>query len=156
MFTIERRGKKHERGVYTKEDTSAINALLEVLSPKRSRILTTRDFLILHEDPNDVLVVARANDSNRIIGMAFLSFKTIPSQGLVACVDDFVILPDWQKQGIGAVLDEELRLCALEEGAEKIILTSNPKRKEANHFYKNRGYVKKGTTNMYVLDLMVE
>lgn len=82
---------------------------------------------------------------NRLIAMATLTIVELFS-GKKAWVEDVVVLPEFQNQGIGKKMMEFLLHFAEEKKVKQILLYSNPKRVAAHQLYKKIGFLEKEST----------
>jgi len=94
-----------------------------------------------------LLLVARADESGRILGALTLIVYRVPT-GVRARIEDVVV--DESARGLG--IGEALTLRALElaraAGADGVALTSHPRREAANRLYQKLGF-KRWETNLY-------
>lgn len=86
-----------------------------------------------------------AEDGGKVIGTATVSFRGVPSHGLVAFIDDVVVCPSCRRKGIGTALSKHCIQVAKERNACRVELASNPSRKEANDIYEKLGLKKQDT-----------
>jgi GNAT superfamily N-acetyltransferase len=96
------------------------------------------------------LFIARYPDLlDPIVGMLTLVIYRVPS-GICAHVEDMVV--DKKKRGLGiaSALMQTALLQATETGANRLVLTSHPRRKAANELYKKLGFTA-WDTNLYYL-----
>jgi ribosomal protein S18 acetylase RimI-like enzyme len=110
---------------------------------KRSRLLVVRDLHV----PLSPLDSSHPNPHHCIIAMATL----VPRRQLMGhfgFVEDVVTHPAYEGRGIGTLVNKRLIEEARRLGMKHIDLTSNPKRKAANHIYQKLGY-KRRYTNVY-------
>lgn len=96
-----------------------------------------------------------ASEDGRVVGTATVSFRAVPSFGLVAHVDDVVVDEDCRGRGVGRELMKHIEKRARRRGCKIIELTSRPSREEANRLYGRLGY-RLRETNPYFLDLREE
>lgn len=96
-----------------------------------------------------------ASEEGRILGTATVSFRAVPSFGLVAHVDDVVVDKDCRYRGVGQMLMDHIEKRARRRGCEGIELTSRQSRPAANRLYRRLGY-RLRDTNSYFLDLREE
>jgi GNAT superfamily N-acetyltransferase len=83
---------------------------------------------------------------DRIVGsFALLIMDNLAHQGARSgVIEDVVVDPQWQGQGIGtAMMRHALRLCG-EKGCYKVALSSNIKRERAHAFYESLGFERHG------------
>ena len=105
-------------------------------------------------DPNAVArvlesgaLVLLARYEGKIVGMATLVVATVLT-GTTAHVEDVVVDAEYRGRGIGERLMKELMSRARAEGAEAMVLTSDPSREAANRLYQRLGFAL-GGTNYY-------
>lgn len=130
---------------YTPEQFEEIKTLIGVLS---SHCTLTEEMLA------DTVANARLYalcDDNRIIGCATLSVFYSPT-GKKASIEDVVVLPEYQGQGLGRRLMEHIIEEAKTLAPISLHLTSRPTRVAANILYRNLGFLPK-ETNCYVMKL---
>ena len=126
-------------------DITTINHLLCELTG-REYAITTDDLQKMLDDRNSQLFIATAD--NKTIGMASLGTYLAPT-GHKAWIEDVVVLPQMQGQGIGRKLIEHIidfvnhhmTPCSL-------MLTSHPSRIAANGLYRSVGFEQRNT-NVY-------
>jgi ribosomal protein S18 acetylase RimI-like enzyme len=100
-------------------------------------------------DPDCALFVARIDGA--IVGcLTLVTFRTPSAQK--AWIEDVIVDDDVRGQGIGEALNRAAIALAAERGADKIDLTSQPKRAAANRLYQRLGFVQR-ETNVYRLKL---
>lgn len=100
---------------------------------------------------NAHLLLVRDRDANRIAGTCCLvSYTTLIRRH--ARVEDVVVDADYRGQGIARKMVEMLLAKAKELGVDKVELTSNPSRVEANALYKSMGF-QQVETNVYRYNL---
>jgi GNAT superfamily N-acetyltransferase len=63
-----------------------------------------------------------------------------------AVVDDVVVAPDRQGQGIGSAMIHDAMTRARQRGCYKLMLSSNLRRDRAHRFYKKLGFVQHGVS----------
>lgn len=88
-----------------------------------------------------------AEEDNRIVGALTLITYRIPT-GRRGWIEDVVVDASARGKGIGALLVKHALNVAEDAGIEKIDLTSNPSRVEANELYKKLGFSLR-ETNVY-------
>jgi len=145
------RGRKH---VLSKEDVKEINGLLLELSTNTKPV--SEDFILSVADKG-ILFIARETTKKqrgKIVGIASLVLCHKLS-GLSAWVEDVVLSPQYQGQGIGkllmrALLEYDWSKDTNTKGAvpSRIELTSRPSRVAANKLYQSLGF-EKYETNVY-------
>jgi GNAT superfamily N-acetyltransferase len=94
--------------------------------------------------PNYHLFVAL--DKDKIVGtFALLIMDNLGHQGAPsAIIEDVVVDPAYQGQGIGKRMMQYAFEIAKEEGCYKAVLSSDQKRKKAHHFYESLGFERHG------------
>jgi ribosomal protein S18 acetylase RimI-like enzyme len=96
--------------------------------------------------------VFKAVEGERIVGTVTISYRSVPSIGLVAYVDDLVVRKDCRRKGFARKLMEHAESRARTKGCRAIELTSRPDRKEATALYMSLGYETRWT-NPFLLRL---
>lgn len=134
---------------FSPEAAADIRRLVAMLG-KNFQLLTNADVKAMLTSPATHLFIARDEEKQNIIGMATVAIYRIPYLKK-AYLDDFVVLDEYQGQGIGSDLMKAVLDKAEAEGATYIEFTSNPKRVGANKFYQKFGFQKR-ETNVYRLD----
>lgn len=131
MVTIER------LTTYSPNDAAAIGKLLPALSSRFTD--DPVDETLLKEiigSPHHEQIVARIDGT--IVGTATLSITIGTGAGHKAYLEDFVVSPDTQGQGVGsAIWDEITKWCT--ERNVGLFFTSNAKKEAAQRFYVNHG-----------------
>lgn len=69
-----------------------------------------------------------------------------------AIMEDVAVRTDWQRQGIGKIMNSFACKRAKEMNCYKIVLSSGKKRKQAHEFYEAQGYVQHGYSFLLALD----
>lgn len=90
-------------------------------------------------------------DGDHLMGVTLLFIKQ-QNLDTKADIEEVVVSPAAQGQGVGSALMEKAEVVAREEGVTTIYLTSNPRRIAANAMYQRRGY-ERYDTNVYRLAL---
>ena len=87
-----------------------------------------------------------AQDGGAIVGsFALLVMDNLAHRGTPsAIVEDVVVAPDRQGQGIGKKMMAYAITRAKAAGCYKLMLSSNAKREAAHHFYESLGFVRHG------------
>lgn len=93
-----------------------------------------------------------AEDDGEVVGTTTISFRSVPSKGLVGYIDDVVVGTAGQGKGLGDLLTGHCIQEARDRGACRVELTTHPKRVAANHLYQKKGF-KIRETNCYNLIL---
>jgi len=94
----------------------------------------------------DVLVATDA--AGRVVGSYLLLImdKLGHAGAPAAVVDDVVVAPDRQGQGIGAAMMHDAMARARTRGCYKLMLSSNLKRERAHRFYEKLGFTQHGVS----------
>lgn len=129
-------------------DFQAVQKWLKILSPQAETLTETafREIIAL---PGSHLFFARKGETPA--GMLTVGLYRSPT-GTKAWVEDVVVEPDLQGQGIGKVLVEHAIQFAASCGADVLMLTSNPSRIAANRLYRSLHFERK-ETNVYRMKL---
>lgn len=90
-------------------------------------------------------------DEERTVGMATLCLYHAPS-GCKGCIEDVVILPEYQGKGLGKKLLQHVLEEAQNYAPLTLYLTSRPQRLAANALYQKMGFTKK-ETNVYKMEI---
>lgn len=126
-------------------DITTINHLLFELTG-REYAITTDDLQKMLDDRNSLLFIAAVD--GKIVGMASLGTYLAPT-GRKAWIEDVVVLPQMQGQGIGRKLIEHIIDFVNHHMAPcSLMLTSHPSRIAANGLYRNVGFEQR-ITNVY-------
>lgn len=120
--------------------SDSINRLLAQLTDS-GRKLNQKDLERILSQKNFYLSLAIDYKNKNIAGMASI-FISEKFSGLFGQIEDVVVDKNYRGQGIANELMNRLEIVAQSCGAKKIVLTSNPKRKEAHGLYKKRGFAK--------------
>lgn len=138
-----------ELRVCSDREFEQIGELLGVLSPGCAARREVMEEILRSDDAH--LFVA-TDTEGRIVGMATVCCYTIPT-GRHATIEDVVVLPECQGQGLGRRLVQTALDCLRDTGrAYKAGLTSKPARLAANALYRSMGFRPK-ETNVYVMDI---
>jgi GNAT superfamily N-acetyltransferase len=131
MVTIER------LTTYSAEDAASIGELLPSLSSKFTDNPVDETLLKeIIDSPHHDQIVARID--GKIVGTATLSVTIGTGAGHKAYLEDFVVSPDTQGQGVGGLIwDEVTKWCT--ERNLPLFFTSSAKKEAAHRFYLNRG-----------------
>lgn len=132
----------------TVQDVPEIMALFHDLSARYRDNPRTLELAIGHAS-TEVYVLEY---NGRLAGTATVSFRAVPSYGLVAYVDDVVISSTTQGLGYGRTICEYCIQIARDRGSARIELTSSPQRALANKLYQKLGFVRRDT-NSYAMKL---
>lgn len=126
-------------------DVTSLELLLKTLSPKCTFSVANIEQII--QSPNSHLYGLYAD--NILVGMYTLGIYYSPT-GSKACLEDFVILPDYQGRGYGKLMlkhmQEQIRILKIDQ----LLFTSKPSRTAANRLYMAMGFQRK-ETNVYVM-----
>ena len=99
------------------------------------------------ESPASILLIARDDESGRILGSLTLVVFPIPT-GIRAWIEDVVVDEAARGQGVGEALNRHALERARAEGARTVDLTSRPTREAANRLYLRLGFIPR-ETNIY-------
>ncbi len=99
------------------------------------------------DSPASILLIARDDDTGRILGSLTLVVFLIPT-GIRAWIEDVVVDEAARGRGVGEALNRHALDRARAEGAKTIDLTSRPTREAANRLYLRLGFVPR-ETNIY-------
>ena len=99
------------------------------------------------ESPASILLVARDDQSGRVLGSLTLVVFPIPT-GMRAWIEDVVVDEAARGQGVGEALNRHALDRARAEGAKTVDLTSRPTRVAANRLYLRLGFIPR-ETNIY-------
>ncbi|MCI5148763.1 MAG: GNAT family N-acetyltransferase [Candidatus Electrothrix sp. MAN1_4] len=126
------------------EDLTSLVFLLEVLFSIEKDFTFNADkqkrglILLLQRADSTVLVAER---QGRIIGMCTAQLLISTAEGgISALVEDVVVLPAWQTQGIGRRLMEAISEWSVLQGATRIQLLADRNNTRALGFYNQIGY----------------
>ncbi len=124
---------------YSDTDAAMLGALLAHLSTRFDGSPASEELItaIARSSSHDMFV-ARLQDET-IIGIATLSTKLGISSGRAACLEDFVVSPDYRGQGVADLLWNQLLDWCKERGITHLVFTSNPKKAAAHRFYLKHG-----------------
>ena len=82
-----------------------------------------------------------AHLTTRIIGMVSLLFtESTVLGGRVALLEDMIVLPQFQKQGVGSMLIQAAKDFAKNSGCKRITLLTDSLNTSAQTFYENHGF----------------
>lgn len=126
----------------TEDLVQGIANLLPQLSSSAA-VPSLEDIERLLADKNCYLLIAEADGT--IAGMLSLVVVEIPT-GRKAWIEDVVVDAVFRGQNIGVELVEKAKEIAIEIGAKKLYLTSNPSRQAAHRLYAKCGFEKYDTT----------
>lgn len=132
----------------TEQNIDDLNVLLQQLSPGTKAVDMGTLNKILASDSLELWI---AKESERIVGTATISFFE-GLRGIVAHIDEVVVLEGSRGKGVGRKLMEKLIERARERQAREVELTSKPSRVVANAMYPKLGF-KIRETNVYNLKL---
>ena len=90
----------------------------------------------------------------KVIGSyAFLVMHNLGHLGAPsAIVEDVVVAPECQGQGVGRLMMQHAMQCARMAGCYKLVLSSNAKRERAHEFYEKIGFERHGYSFIVRLD----
>ncbi|WP_417013997.1 GNAT family N-acetyltransferase [Alistipes sp.] len=80
-------------------------------------------------------------DEGRIVGLLSVAFYDVPS-GRKAWIEDVVVDAAARGRGVGEALVRAALSVAREEGAARVMLTSNAARRAAHRLYERMGFVR--------------
>lgn len=115
-------------------DKKEIEKLFEQLVGEKIKV----NIKLLIKDKNANCIILE--EDKGVVGFASLITHLIPSEGMVARVEDVIILETHRGKGYGRKIMEELIRIAKKKKVKKINLTSNPKRVEARNLYTSMGF----------------
>ncbi|MEX0748970.1 MAG: GNAT family N-acetyltransferase [Candidatus Saccharimonadales bacterium] len=130
---------------YSLEDAEQLGKLMPFLSSSFSGEPIDTELLdaIISSAFHDQLV---ARQRGRIIGAATLSLVMGAAAGKKGYLEDFVVHPDTQGQGIGIGIWEEMISWCREQGVSTLNFTSAPSKEAAHRFYHANGAIERDTT----------
>ena len=134
---------------FSQQDTEAIASLAAKLGT-HNQPFSDSDLQEIIDSTNTHILVARENDSKKIIAMVTISVYRIPYVKK-AYLDDFVVDEAYRGQGVGGKLFRNALDFAKENDAAYADFTSNPERIAGNKLYEKLGF-KKRDTNVYRLE----
>ena len=125
------------------EATEALVDAFARLLPQLSERLTAPDCATVER-----IVAAPATrqltavtDEGRIVGLLSVAFYDVPS-GRKAWIEDVVVDAAARGRGVGEALVRAALSVAREEGAARVMLTSNAARRAAHRLYERMGFVR--------------
>lgn len=122
----------------------SLNILLSTLSPNSS--FSEENLNSLLRSPESHLY--GLYDQDKLIGCCCLGiYHSIT--GKKACLEDVVVLPEYQGQGGGRMLVSYATEEARRQGVSQLLFTSKPSRIKANRLYQSMDFEKK-ETNVYI------
>ncbi len=125
-------------------DIQDIQSLLTTLSPNSS--FSKENLNSLLRSPESHLY--GLYDQDKLIGCCCLGiYHSIT--GKKACLEDVVVLPEYQGQGGGRMLVSYATEEARRQGVSQLLFTSKPSRIKANRLYQSMDFEKK-ETNVYI------
>jgi GNAT superfamily N-acetyltransferase len=123
----------------SRDDADQLGVLaVELTQNFKNRNIDEGLLMQIMKSPSHDLFVAR-NQIAQPVGMATMSLVLGPVAGRVAYLEDFVVSREARGQRVGSKLWREVEKWSVEQGAEKIEFTSNPKRQAAHAFYLAQG-----------------
>ena len=135
---------------YTKRDLADLAKLMRELSAKFAGEIDSRILDEIVNSSERVQIVARDDETGRIVGAATLTKLIGPAAGRAARLDDFVVDSAIRGAGLGAkIWDEMIRWCR-ENNLTRLEFTSRPERTAAHQFYLKHGAVIRETTQFRV------
>lgn len=130
--------------MYSEQDAIDMGKLMPVLSEKFSNQPINRGLLKeIIESPFHEQIVARLDA--RIVGCATLSITMGVGAGRKAYLEDFVVDPTIQGQGIGGKIWEEITKWCTEQDL-RLFFTSSAEKEDAHRFYEKKGASVRNTT----------
>ncbi len=127
-------------------DIPSLQLLLKTLSP--NCIFSENDIEKTIQSPNCHLY--GLYQENSLVGMYTLGIYHSPT-GSKACLEDFVVHPDFQGKGYGRLMIEHLQEQIKKLQIKQLLFTSKPSRTAANHLYVKMGFKRK-ETNVYIMN----
>jgi GNAT superfamily N-acetyltransferase len=128
----------------SEQDAIDMGNLMPVLSDKFNDQPVDQGLLKeIIESPNHEQIVARLGA--RIVGCATLSITMGVGAGRKAYLEDFVVDPTTQGQGIGGKIWDEITLWC-QEREVSLFFTSSADKEDAHRFYLKRGATIRDTT----------
>lgn len=129
---------------YSAKDATEIGELLPTLSTRFTDAPVDEQLLReIIDSPHHEQIVARKD--GKIIGTATLSITIGTGAGRKAYLEDFVVDPDTQGQGVGTALwDEITQWCS--ERSVNLFFTSSAAKEAAHRFYLKNGATIRDTT----------
>lgn len=114
--------------------------------------LTNKEVQFNYDDFNSIVnlknsILIGAFDDDNLVGILTLTIVQIPT-GNHGRIEDVVVDKNFRGKGIGEKLSLEAIRIGKELKLNKLFLTSNPQRIEANKLYQKIGF-RLGTTNSY-------
>lgn len=131
---------------YNETEFRELCSLVQTLSKRKQ--LTKADLDAVLQSPGSHLFVFR--DEEGIKGMCTVGIYASPT-GRKACLEDVVVCPTAQGQGIGRRLVEHAMDFLQRQSVRQLLFTSRPSRIAANALYRSMGFVQK-ETNVYVYE----
>jgi N-acetylglutamate synthase-like GNAT family acetyltransferase len=128
------------------KDREEIQALYKELCPDAPVNVLPARLVEIKNDSNNFLFVYESEGN--IVGTVFLTICLSPMFGLqpFGVIDYFIVNEKYRKQGIGSKLTDHVIQVCKEKKCTRIMLISNNDRKEAQEFYKRKGFVSSGKT----------
>jgi GNAT superfamily N-acetyltransferase len=124
-------------------DAKAIAGLLAELGYPATEAEAETQLAGVRAIPNSLVLVAAAGPE--VVGLITSHiFASVHSRTPVAWITTLVVSPDAQGKGVGTMLLHEAERWAVENGVERISLTSGVHRSEAHDFYRRKGYDNSG------------
>ena len=88
------------------------------------------------------------------VGYAVLAFRyAMEYGGLIACLDDLFVRPDWRNQGLGAAALIELRSFCETEGIRAITVEAGDNNGPAQAVYRRAGFLQAANRQLLTLGL---
>jgi len=93
----------------------------------------------LEKTPNNLVLLARVDNSYVGMAICFFSFSTFHAMPLIN-IHDFMVCPEYRGRGIGKALLDEIERIAREKGCCKITLEVQENNTAARRLYGNFGF----------------
>lgn len=129
----------------TDKDIDSLRLLINTLSP--NCIFSLNNVEQTLKSPNSHLYGLYIEDL--LVGIYTLGIYFSPT-GSKACLEDFVILPDFQGQGYGKLMIKHMQEQIKDLHVDQLLFTSKPSRTAANRLYVAMGFKRK-ETNVYIM-----
>ncbi|MBV1776495.1 GNAT family N-acetyltransferase [Burkholderiaceae bacterium DAT-1] len=123
------------------DDAAAIEALYRVLGPSSPPQVSPERIARLHDHPEQSVLVMRVDGVVRATALLMFGLDVMFGEQDIALVENVVVDPACQNQGLGTMLMKEIDRLALARGVSKLMLLSGNQREQAHSFYVERcGY----------------
>ena len=135
---------------YSEQDAIELGLLRPILSPGTSdKPVEEAHLTHIIESPDKDQLVARLEDTRRIVGAATLNIVSGALAGNNGYLMDFVTDPSAGVKGIGTLVWNEMGAWCNEHGVD-LRFTSKPTRQAAHNFYHKHGAEETGSTAFVV------